>query len=292
VRRFRIPYVQDSSNQKDTYERNYLRNRVVPLIERLNPRFREKILLLMRDLSSVNTLFDDEAELFLVNEEHREQGDIRFSVEVLKQLHPETRFRVISRTLSRLASTVQPGSTERPHFVALREHVLLVEKSLLSARPNNRVDLPHGIKVRRVYGEIIFTRKQSTVAPACSFDIEPGENQIPSLGVNLTVSISNERPAHLSEGNETAFFDAEKISSMTVRTFREGDRFMPLGMKASVKLKDYFISKKIPRDNRRNIPLLTSNGQIIWIVGQRMDERYKVTDGTVRFLKIKAQFVL
>ncbi len=53
-----IPYREDPSNRKDAYERNFVRNRIVPLLETLNPRFQEKVLLLLADIASVNSLFD------------------------------------------------------------------------------------------------------------------------------------------------------------------------------------------------------------------------------------------
>ena len=64
-----------------------------------------------------------------------------------------------------------------------------------------------------------------------------------------------------------------------------GDRFIPLGMKNMVKLKDFFISHKIPKEERRSIPLLLSDNIIIWIVGWRIDERFKITEKTKKFLK-------
>ena len=74
-----------------------------------------------------------------------------------------------------------------------------------------------------------------------------------------------------------------------MRTFREGDRFVPLGMEQSVKVKDYFIARKVPEDRRRKIPLLLSGGDIIWVVGMRISDLYKVTGATTRVLKVTAR---
>jgi len=57
-------------------------------------------------------------------------------------------------------------------------------------------------------------------------------------------------------------------------------------MKESVKLKNFFISRRIPLHERRRVPLLLSDGEIIWVVGERIDDRYKVTAATRRFLKV------
>jgi tRNA(Ile)-lysidine synthetase-like protein len=72
----------------------------------------------------------------------------------------------------------------------------------------------------------------------------------------------------LPEGAEPVF---------TVRTRREGDRFQPLGMDKSKKLKDFLIDRKIARDRRDRLPLLLWNGEIVWIGGVEISERFKVT---------------
>ncbi|HPP06281.1 MAG TPA: tRNA lysidine(34) synthetase TilS, partial [Syntrophorhabdaceae bacterium] len=70
--------------------------------------------------------------------------------------------------------------------------------------------------------------------------------------------------------------------------FLEGDRFIPLGMKEKVKVKDFFISRKIPVDVRRKIPFVLSDNEIAWIIGYRIDERFKVTEHTKWVLKMQA----
>jgi tRNA(Ile)-lysidine synthase len=275
-----IPFVQDSSNAKDGYERNFLRNRILPLMAELNPAFREKVLSLLRDLTAINDLFDEQAAQFLENIAHAENDEVVIGTEKLKELHPEVRFRVISRLLSRL----------EPRFIPLREHMLLVEKSLFSGRPNNRVTLPYGIRVKRVYGDLVVTRKEPRIVSHEVFEIGEGENELPALGCTLTLSSTDEHPSDFPKSTRIAFFDAAGVSRLTVRTFREGDRFVPLGMAQSVKLKDYFMSRKIPRERRRDIPLLLSRDDIIWVVGDRIDDRYKITDKTTRFLKVVATF--
>jgi len=279
ARRFSIPFVQDSSNRKDAYERNFVRMHIMPLMARLNPRFREKILLLLADMVSVDRLFEDQAASFVMSQGHLEKGEGSLPVAGLRSLHPEARFRAISSMLGRL----EPG------FIALREHVRLVEKSLFSARPNNNVTLPHAIRVVRVYEALIFTRNEPETEVPETFAIRPGPNIIPSLKINLQVSLSDKRPAAIPADRAVSFFDGDRTSVLRVRTFRRGDRFTPLGMGRSVKLKDYFMARKIPAMRRRTIPLLLSDEDIIWVVGERIDERYKVTPHTRSFLKVEAE---
>jgi tRNA(Ile)-lysidine synthase len=63
-------------------------------------------------------------------------------------------------------------------------------------------------------------------------------------------------------------------------------------MTQTTKLKDFFIGHKIPREERRQLPLLLSGRDIIWIVGHRIDERYKITKETTRVLRVTAYFML
>ena len=73
-----------------------------------------------------------------------------------------------------------------------------------------------------------------------------------------------------------------------MRVFRPGDRFVPLGMKGTKKLKAFFIDEKIPRDQRKSIPLITSiNDDIIWVYEKRIGERYRVTDKSTRVMVVE-----
>ena len=74
---------------------------------------------------------------------------------------------------------------------------------------------------------------------------------------------------------------------LKMRNFRPGDRFHPLGVKGTQKLKEFFIDHKIPKVERPKVPLLVSGERIVWIVGYRIDERAKVTEKTEKVLVVK-----
>ena len=73
---------------------------------------------------------------------------------------------------------------------------------------------------------------------------------------------------------------------LRLRNFRPGDRFQPLGVKGTQKLKAFFIDHKIPKFERARVPLLISEENIVWVIGYRIDERFKVTKETRRVLKV------
>jgi len=86
-----------------------------------------------------------------------------------------------------------------------------------------------------------------------------------------------------------ALLNAAKIEGpLRVRTRRRGDRFRPIGMKGTVKLQDFFVNAKVPRAQRDSVPLVLSGDEIVWVVGYRVSEGFKVTDKTRRSIRIEA----
>ena len=86
-----------------------------------------------------------------------------------------------------------------------------------------------------------------------------------------------------------AYLDLDKTGKFIfARFFKPGDRFVPLGMTGNKKLKSFFIDRKIPRDLRKRIPILTTEeGDIIWIYEQRISECYRVTKNTKKVILIE-----
>jgi tRNA(Ile)-lysidine synthase len=74
---------------------------------------------------------------------------------------------------------------------------------------------------------------------------------------------------------------------LTVRSFRPGDRFQPLGMEGQKKIKDFFIDRKIPPDRRRRIPLLLFQDRVLWVAGLRLDHRFRLKPESRRVLEVE-----
>jgi tRNA(Ile)-lysidine synthase len=87
-----------------------------------------------------------------------------------------------------------------------------------------------------------------------------------------------------------AFFEAERATfPLTVRSRKKGDFFYPLGFGKRKKLQDFFVDEKVPRDERDSIPLIVSGEDIVWVVGYRGDERYRVTEETKKVLRLEVR---
>ncbi len=273
-----IPFVSDSSNDKTVYERNYIRHRIIPLFDELNPAFREKVVSLLGDLTEINSLFDERKRSFTEKNVRRLEGDVHVPVAPLVELDDETFFRVVSDIVADMAPVVP-----------LREHIELVRKVLSSRRPNLRLDLPGHVLARKTYDTLILTTKRPEPAITQTFSLGEGRTSIPALRIDATVTVVKRRPPSYPRDNFTAYFDLDKLGprdSLAIRTFRAGDRFHPLGIDKPVKLKDFFISRKIPLESRRQVPLLLAGDTIAWVVGHRIDERCKIDESTRRILKV------
>jgi tRNA(Ile)-lysidine synthase len=274
-----IHFVEDSSNRKLLYDRNFIRHEIVPRLEGLNPQFRQKLILLLTDLAVINDDIEARAERFIEAEVTEEEGEFKVAAGPLRAMDSETRFRVLTRLSAAKGRMFQP----------LRTHVRLLERVLFSDKPNLSVTLPGGLRMVKAYEVIIFTRRERVVPREEEFTLSDGENRIEAFGLLFRVKRFTERPEFARTIAGTAFFDGDRTGGLTVRKFREGDRFVPLGMDKAVKLKNFFISLKVPRERRKSLPLVLSDGEIMWLTGLRIDERFKVQDETRNFVSITVE---
>ncbi|MBS1238537.1 MAG: tilS [Deltaproteobacteria bacterium] len=273
-----ISFVEDSSNDKIVYERNFLRKEIFPIMEKLNPLFKEKIFFLLKDLTYIDHLFEKKANAFLKKHQRNKEGDISLDINSLNKIDDETKFRVISDIIVSL----------EPAFVPLREHIRQIKNIISAKGPNLVATLPKGIKIKKIYDHLLFTKKPPASPIQETFPLSMGKNVLQPFGLDLQLSQPRKIARLFSKNKNIALFDSDKLGQLTIRTFINGDTFIPLGMKGRMKLKDFFISLKVPKEERRTIPLLLSDNDIIWIIGSRIDERFKITKNTSKVLKVTA----
>jgi tRNA(Ile)-lysidine synthase len=133
---------------------------------------------------------------------------------------------------------------------------------------------------------------QSSRAKPHEFDQRlgiPGMVELPGVGTVRAKAVpllDGAVPAH-SPGREQ-YVDLELVGpELRVRSRRPGDRFVPLGMSAPKKLQDFFVDEHVPREERDRVPLVTSGDAIVWVVGMRLDDRFKVTPSTTRAVRLQ-----
>ncbi|MCZ6873029.1 MAG: tRNA lysidine(34) synthetase TilS, partial [bacterium] len=113
---------------------------------------------------------------------------------------------------------------------------------------------------------------------------------IPELNLRVLGDIVELKPHVLKAEAHCAYLDGDRVAgSLSVRFFQPGDRFYPLGAPGHKKLKDFFIDQKIPRAERPYVPLVINREDIVWVVGHRIDEAYKVRPETQRVIRLQCE---
>jgi len=256
-----ISYVEDSSNGSAKYARNKLRLEVIPKLKELNPaledtfgrnlgHFRNLEILLTEKLAEVRKALFEQHE-----------NSIHISIDGIKQLHP--------RQFLLFGLLQEYGFNE-----STVEDII----SILDKHPGRMFESEtHTIVLDRQ--KLILTGKQDNEIAPVPIDIKDREARFGHYQLNI---LHDDSPLIVKDNSMAASVDTEKlIYPLAIRSWQQSDFFHPLGMKAKKKLSDFFIGEKVPLNEKKQVPLLVNgNGDIIWIGGYRLDDRYKVTPKT------------
>ena len=192
-----------------------------------------------------------------------------------------------------LLTAILTGASEAG---AKTEILHLIDKG----RVTGRLNLPDGVLVARntveltiVKNNTVRKRQDCRVLQTASTDYEytiAAEETIFIKEADVSITLceidADDVPDFKETGAHIAFFDLDRLLfPLLIRNLRPGDRFSPLGVDGTQKVKKYFINHKIPAAQRRICPLLLSGGNIIWIAGHRIDNAVKVSRQTRRVLK-------
>jgi tRNA(Ile)-lysidine synthase len=267
ARENQVLYVEDSSNRSLKYTRNRIRHRIIPEFEKLNPSFREAMqetIYKIRDAEDIfNGIVDKEKKRLLVPTE----SGWKIEIAELKKLSP------IMTWLYALLSGFDFTSAVADDILASLEE----QPGKMFHSPTHR---------------LVKDRGHLLIAPNFMDDPDIRFEVYPDSGGDLPVRFEFQmipgKPADLRTGSETIFLDHDKLElPLTIRRWREGDHFIPFGLKNRKKLSDFFIDMKFSLIQKENTWLLCSGEDIVWIVGVRPDERFKVTDDTKKVLQVR-----
>ena len=275
----RVPFLTDSSNLKKDYLRNRLRLSLIPLLEKeYQPNFKEILLRTSAILRGENDYLEQEAEKIYQKLVEEKGASLVFQYPDYRSLHPAIQWRVIQKMLRTIYGEEKEDLEISQTFKRLRQ-----------PPPSFLLEFPLGVCMEKRYETVSLGKKKVQTIPPFEVEIViPGRTLIKEIGrevVTEEADVGGEFEVPRTSP-ETAFLDYHVLQfPLRIRNFRPGDRFQPLGVKGSQKLKEFFIDHKIPRFERSKIPLLISGERIVWVVGYRIDDRFKVTERTRRVLK-------
>ncbi len=280
-----IEYVEDSSNFKRDYLRNRVRLELLPLLEReYNPRLVDRLAVMGDIVREESLAIDEQVESLLDGVSLLcRPGRTEVDIDSLMQIPLGYRRRVFRRLLQRMGAGP----------VAMDSSKLSSIDSLLdSRRSGSSYHLAGDLKASIEFDRLVVRRDGAADVSEISIMLNvPGLTCILERGARVVAEIDDEMPVALSAGSTAAaVMDFSLLrGNLVVRNRRPGDRFVPLGMTGSKKLKDYLIELRVPA-SERNLALVVSDDEgIVWVEGGRIAERVKVTPRTLRALKLRVE---
>jgi tRNA(Ile)-lysidine synthase len=268
-----IPFREDASNSSVDFQRNRLRHELLPFLRKhFQPGLHKLILRLMKILADEAEFIDDSARTWL-----------DAATASPRRTSPFSRFEQLPPALQRRAVQLQLLD------LGISPDFALIER--LRVKPNRPVSVGRELSAILDSKGHVRLRLERTEAPAFS-----NNRATFDLGANGTAMFDGLRLEwRLGRGRgkgrprfrkHCEYFDAERVGSpVTLRHWQPGDRFQPIGMNTSIKLQDFFMNQRISRKKRHELALAaTATGEIFWVEGQRISERFKLTDRTIRRL--------
>ena len=252
------PWREDSSNQDTYYQRNFIRSEVVEPLKKVNP----DLLMTFKETSArnreVEEVFRNAMTTLKSTAIRAEEGHHRVSLEQVSGPY----------VLEQLISDFGFGYKQAKEIWDVREG--LSGSTFHSAS--------HSLVVNR--GDLVITSQEDKPAVEILLKAEAGEVMLGEHTYQAKLQSIDELP-HNWKQSAHAVLDLEQLQfPLTVRSWRQGDYFFPLGMKGKKKLSDFMIDQKIPLNLKNRLRVLESDGQIAWVVGLRVDDRFKVTPKT------------
>ena len=274
-------YITDSTNLTTDYTRNKIRLSIIPQLREINGSAVDHIVEVAQDASRLNQ--DIAAE---ISAHYYVENNSTADREANQEIHIPS-----FRTLSTLAkgelvlSKMEKLSGRRKDIT--REHIRSV-CALADMESGKSVDLIYGIQARRSYDTIVLSIKSNSKKTSITQEQtmeKSGESQ--PTGTITTEIIPYDASLDLSKKEYTKLIDCDKINFVPVlRTPQPDDFIVVSGEGGSKKLSRFFTHSKVDREKRESFPVVADGDEIIWVVGLRLSERYKVTGSTKRVMKI------
>lgn len=263
-----IEYVTDESNLTDDYTRNKIRHNIMPYVKEniVNSAVKNMCnladtVIKAEDFLNIETIralsgcsIKEDSNVFVID------------VKLLINEHDYIIDRVLYEALCRVAGKKKDITSE---------HVQQI-KNILPSTGTRKLNMPYDVMIVKEYDILRFEKIKD--------DVENGKPVCVNIKMNILEKFNIK---DIPCGNYTKWFDYDKITTVAiVRTRQTGD-YLILNSKGDKKsLKDYFINEKVPKDRRDEMQLLADGSHIMWIMGMRISEYYKVTEDTVRVLEV------
>ncbi|MEM9022252.1 MAG: tRNA lysidine(34) synthetase TilS, partial [Bacteroidota bacterium] len=254
-----IPFREDPSNRSDDYLRNRIRHHLIPVLRDLDAGMEQHTAGTMDHLRAAGQILDRHLDELRKAWQTGPNGSLQIPIAQVQRLAP---------TADYLFLLLQPwGFNAATVANVLRSLDGQPGKRFLSASHELVKDRDH---------LILFPRDH--VAGTASIEADTLQVEAP---IELTFAQLPTHPETIDPNPHLAYLDFDQLQfPLTVRPWEQGDRFQPLGMASQQKVSDFLINQKVPLAEKAHTYVLESNGRIAWVIGHRIDDRFKIGEAT------------
>lgn len=267
VAQHQLKFRTDASNQEDTFTRNFFRNQVIPLVQKTFPATEQNILNNIDRMAEVEQLYLQAIDRHKEKLLEKKGNEVHIPVLKLKKSSPLQTivYEIIKDfgfTASQSAEVIELLDSESGKYVASSSHRIIRNRAWLIIAPLEAAQADNVLVEEDI-------RKLELGIGTIHFETQP----------NSKLQIPNSSSVACLDTNEVKF-------PLLLRKWKPGDYFYPLGMKKKKKLARFLIDLKLSKTQKENVWVIESNKKICWVVGYRIDDRFKLTDKTGKVLTI------
>lgn len=268
-----IKFVEDSSNKDIDFKRNFLRSKIIPELKaNINPSIDKTILQsseVFRNQTKIINYFIDKIYSDL---KYSAKGEIEVLISQLEKYPNE----ILGELFKKILNTNFEVDYNFNQFEKLF--------SLIASQVGTKIDLGSNILAIRERDKIVITKVK--VSELLEQIVEPGKKIKTDLGY-FSMSFVDKLPEKFSKSSKLEFISGDLLKDkLVLRNWIIGDKIQLLGMKGTKKISDVLTDLKIPSRLRKSQLVLVNNNEIVWIVGQRISEKYKVHKKTKKIIKV------
>jgi len=264
-----LSWREDKSNHQDNYQRNLIRNQVVPWLKKLNPSLETTFQLTLERLSQVESIFNEQVATICQQICHYQGKDCYMAIHAIQD---------------------KPWAT-------------VVAWELLKSFGFNFIQISNLLAQKHHSGTMVETASHRLYVDRAHWIVTPCTEPDASLYTIDTTTASLSVPPHVLQcihiprachtivtSKKVAALDSAQLRfPLVVRKWQPGDVFYPLGMQHQKKLSDFLIDNKVPVPLKKQVWVVTSSDTIVWVVGHRIDDRFKITASTQQVYEIRVK---
>ena len=252
-----ISYRTDSTNLQDIYTRNYIRLNILPAMQKLNPSVYDAMMRTANNLREVEKVYDAAID-----------ADMREVVS--NNLIDIEKLKVVASPKSLLFEILFPLGFTSSDIDDVWESV---------GATSGKIFFSQSHRLIRDRDFFIIDELEDISSQDGVYYIDR-DDSIVTVPINMSVDFK-QAPVSIIKSSNYLFVDADKLTfPLVLRKWQKGDWFVPFGMKGKKKLSDFFSDQKFSLKDKEDVWILASGDDVVWIVGHRSDNRFRISDET------------